>query len=59
VEPLDVRAWRDGIGSISQDTALHARLRESGLARAAQFSWARTARETLAVFQQAAAQERR
>jgi glycosyltransferase involved in cell wall biosynthesis len=59
VEPLDVRAWRDGIGSISQDTALHARLRESGLARAAQFSWARTARETLAVFQQAAAQGRR
>jgi glycosyltransferase involved in cell wall biosynthesis len=37
------------------DAALRERLRLAGLARAAQFSWERTARETLAVYRAAAA----
>jgi glycosyltransferase involved in cell wall biosynthesis len=36
------------------EPALRARLRAEGLARAAQFSWARTARETLSVYRAAA-----
>ncbi len=59
VDALDVRAWREAIGLVSQDAAAQARLREVGRARAAQFSWERTARETLAVFRQAAAEGRR
>ena len=55
LDATDVRAWRAAIELVSRDTAAQARLRDAGVARAAQFSWARTARETLAVFQQAAA----
>jgi glycosyltransferase involved in cell wall biosynthesis len=40
---------------ILADSALRERLRAAGLARAAQFSWERTARETLAVYRAAAA----
>jgi glycosyltransferase involved in cell wall biosynthesis len=42
------------IGRLLTDPALRERLRAAGLARAAQFSWERTARETLAVYHAAA-----
>jgi glycosyltransferase involved in cell wall biosynthesis len=44
-----------GLAQILADSALRERLRAAGLARAAQFSWERTARETLAVYRAAAA----
>ena len=59
LDPLDARAWRDAIGAACQDEAMRSRLREAGLARAAQFSWGRTAADTLAVLRQCAAKERR
>ena len=40
----------EALGRLLADPALRERLREAGLARAAQFSWERTARETLAVY---------
>lgn len=43
----------DALGALLGDGRLRARLREAGLARAAAFSWERTARETLAVYQAA------
>jgi alpha-1,3-rhamnosyl/mannosyltransferase len=53
VPPLDERAWRDAVASVWADAAVQARLRAAGLARAAQFTWPRTARETLSVFRRA------
>jgi glycosyltransferase involved in cell wall biosynthesis len=44
----------DALAEVLADPALRERLRAAGLARAAQFSWARTARETLAVYRAAA-----
>ncbi|HEV7991283.1 MAG TPA: glycosyltransferase family 1 protein [Gemmatimonadaceae bacterium] len=40
------------------DDALHASLREAGLAHSSRFSWDETARQTLAAFEEAAAMER-
>ena len=49
VDPLDVRGLRDAIEALLTDPARAAALRESGRARAATFSWERTARETRAL----------
>ncbi|HBY59136.1 MAG TPA: hypothetical protein DEH78_04900 [Solibacterales bacterium] len=52
LDPNDTRAWRDAM-----EAALLGHLREAcrerGLARARQFSWAATARQTFAVYQEA------
>jgi glycosyltransferase involved in cell wall biosynthesis len=45
----------EALGRVLGDPALRERLRAAGLARAAAFSWERTARETLAVYRTAAA----
>ena len=45
----------EALGQVLADAALRDRLRAAGLARAAQFSWERTAKETLAVYRAAAA----
>ena len=45
----------DALAGLLADPALRERLRAAGLARAAAFSWERTARETLAVYRAAAA----
>jgi glycosyltransferase involved in cell wall biosynthesis len=42
------------LGQLVGDAALRERLRAAGLARAAHFSWERTARETLAIYRAAA-----
>jgi glycosyltransferase involved in cell wall biosynthesis len=52
VEPTDVAAIAQAMRRILADEALAADLRARGLARAAQFSWERTARETIAVYEQ-------
>lgn len=48
-------ALAEALGRILADAPLRERLRERGLARAAAFSWERTAAETLAVYRDAAA----
>jgi glycosyltransferase involved in cell wall biosynthesis len=45
----------EALGQVLADAALRARLREAGLARARDFSWERTAAETLAVYRAAVA----
>jgi len=55
VDPHDPASIRDGLASLLDDPARRRRLAEAGLARAATFSWERTARETLAVYGRAAA----
>ncbi len=51
VDPLDVDAWSVAIIAILEDGNRRKALSEAGLRRAANFSWGRTARATLAVFQ--------
>ncbi len=55
VDPEDEEAIADGMRRILEDDELSARLRESGLAQAAAFSWDRTAHLTAAVLHRAAA----
>lgn len=50
--PQDVKALREALQRVLDDAALRETLRVRGLARAAQFSWARTAQETLAVYRE-------
>ncbi len=49
VNPLDSAAIATGLATLLRDESLRQTLRERGLARAAQFSWGQTARQTLAV----------
>ncbi|HCU36457.1 MAG TPA: glycosyltransferase family 1 protein [Armatimonadetes bacterium] len=51
VDPTDEGAIATGIAALAADGGLRARLRDAGLARAAQFSWRRTAELTRAVYQ--------
>jgi len=53
VEP-EVAPLAEALGTVLGDAALRERLREAGLARAAAFSWDRTAADTLAVYRAAA-----
>ena len=50
VDPHDERALADAMEAVLTDRELRADLRERGLARTAEFSWVRAARETLAVY---------
>jgi glycosyltransferase involved in cell wall biosynthesis len=50
VDPTDTDAWTDAIVAIVTDSELRHRLREAGLRRAADFTWGRTAQETLDVY---------
>ncbi len=49
-DPRSVDDMAAALARLSTDAALRARLRDRGLARANRSSWARTARETLAVY---------
>lgn len=50
VNPWDVDAIAQGIADLLDQPAMREELRQRGLARAAQFSWRRTAQQTLAVY---------
>lgn len=50
VPPTDVAAWADMIERLWHDAALRHDLRRRGPQQAAQFSWERTARQTIAVY---------
>ena len=52
VETTDVTAWRDVLHRAATDRDFPAELRRGGAAHARQFTWARTATETLAVYRQ-------
>lgn len=54
VDPLDEESIYYGLRRVVTDAALRESLRERGLHRAAQFSWERTARETVAVYRKVA-----
>jgi glycosyltransferase involved in cell wall biosynthesis len=49
VDPADTAAIAAGLARLAAEPALRADLRARGIARAAEFSWERCARETLAV----------
>jgi len=51
VPPRDVKAWVRALDTLLHDPDLQYTLRERGISRARSFSWTRTARETLAVYQ--------
>jgi glycosyltransferase involved in cell wall biosynthesis len=51
VDPTDVEQITDAMRLVLTQPALAAQLRARGLARAAQFTWERTARETIAVYE--------
>jgi glycosyltransferase involved in cell wall biosynthesis len=49
-DPDDVGAWRDAIEAVTGDRAVRDRLVASGRAHQAQFTWERTARGTVAFY---------
>jgi len=51
LDPDDPKRWGDAIIRVITDQVLRARLRTDGLARAAMFTWTRTARITLDAYQ--------
>jgi glycosyltransferase involved in cell wall biosynthesis len=51
IDPDDVDDIAQALARVLTDGPLRSRMRELGLAQAARFSWERTARETLAVYQ--------
>jgi glycosyltransferase involved in cell wall biosynthesis len=53
VEPGSSEALEEAMGRILEDRALRDRLRAKGLARAAEFSWEETARQTVRVYEAA------
>ena len=55
VDPRNVGALAEAMGRLLSDDALRTDLRARGLERAKQFSWQRTARETLSVYESVAA----
>jgi glycosyltransferase involved in cell wall biosynthesis len=55
LDPDDVSGWAAAISSVLSDEAVRAALRARGLARATEFTWARTARQTLDAYRRAVA----
>lgn len=54
VDPEDVEGWSVALWRALTDPELHAEMAEKGLKRAAQFSWEKTARETMNVYRKVA-----
>ena len=54
VDPTDTHAIAEALIAMNGDAGGRARFRAAGLDRAAQFSWERAARETLAVYEKVA-----
>ncbi|MGA3351576.1 MAG: glycosyltransferase family 1 protein [Acidimicrobiales bacterium] len=58
VDPTDVASIAEGLLAAAGDDATRSRLRASGLARAAELTWAATARAHVAVWEQVATERR-
>lgn len=56
VDPADVGSLAQGLGRVLQDASYADQLRELGFRRAREFTWERTARETLAVYREVLAE---
>lgn len=54
LDPLDRECWTQAIVDVVNDEGRRARMRAAGLRRAAEFTWARTARLTLDVYRRVA-----
>jgi len=54
VDPQDVQSIANQLRLLATDAKLRERLREAGFARAKQFDWNRTARETLSLYERIA-----
>jgi alpha-1,3-rhamnosyl/mannosyltransferase len=54
VDPEDAQGWADAIVQVVNDEHRRSTMKAAGLARAAEFTWARTARITLDVYRRAA-----
>jgi glycosyltransferase involved in cell wall biosynthesis len=52
LDPDDEGGWREAVQRLIEDRAFAERLREAGIARAAAFSWKRTAEETARVYRE-------
>jgi glycosyltransferase involved in cell wall biosynthesis len=50
VDPLDTQGWVAALSQVLDDPALRQDLRARGLARARQFTWAKTAAATLGLY---------
>jgi len=59
VPPDDPGALEDALARLLDDGALRATLRERGLARATEFTWERTARQTLEAYREVCERARR
>ena len=59
LDPGDVDGWTDSIVQVVNDERLRADLRRRGLARAAGYTWARTARATMDVYRRVVADSSR
>ena len=55
IDPADSDAMADGLRQMMQDSQLREQLQRKGTERASQFSWARTVRETYAIYEELAA----
>lgn len=55
-DPHDTQGMTAAIAAVLEDSELRAEMRERGLAQAARFSWQRTAKETLAVYERVLAE---
>jgi glycosyltransferase involved in cell wall biosynthesis len=55
IDPDDVSGWTAAIVSVLNDEMVRGRMRATGLARATEFTWARTARRTLEAYRRAVA----
>ncbi len=58
VDPDDIRAMAEAMRSVLTDSTLRDNLRARSLQRAAQFSWRKAAKETLAVYEEALARQK-
>jgi glycosyltransferase involved in cell wall biosynthesis len=54
IDPLNISEMADAIGSVVKSNSLREQLRHLGFARAASFSWLKTACQTLKVYEQCA-----
>jgi glycosyltransferase involved in cell wall biosynthesis len=58
LDPHDVDAWTDAIARVAEDPEGRRRMQDAGRTRAAGFTWAKAARQTLDVYTAAAARKR-